>query len=71
VVGANGFVGKALVSTLVEARYDVVALARRTPSIPGAQGRSVDVANEAALREALTGSEIGYYLAWIRSPRDT
>jgi uncharacterized protein YbjT (DUF2867 family) len=70
VVGANGFVGRALTAALVEASYDVVALARRTPDIPGATGQSVDVADEEALRSALAGCEIAFYLVHSLSSDD-
>ena len=61
-VGANGFVGRELTVALVAARYDVIAISRRAPEIDGAGGRSVDVADEAALGTALAGCEIAFYL---------
>jgi uncharacterized protein YbjT (DUF2867 family) len=62
VAGASGFVGRALVSALTGAGHDVVALARRTPQLPGAEGRAVDVADTDSVREALTGCDAAYYL---------
>ena len=70
VVGANGFVGRELTVALVAARYDVIALSRRAPEIAGAEGRSVDVADEAALRTALAGCEIAFYLVHSLSAED-
>ena len=52
-VGATGFVGRKLSVALVAAGYDVLALSRRAPEIVGAEGRSIDVADEMALRGAL------------------
>src|SRR5665213_3462060 len=62
VVGANGFVGRELSVALVAARYDVIALSRHAPEIAGAEARSVDVADEVALRTALAGCEVAFYL---------
>jgi len=62
VAGASGFVGRALVGALVGAGHDVVALARRAPTLPGAEGRAVDVADTATLREALAGCDAAFYL---------
>jgi len=62
VVGATGFVGRNLSVALVEAGHDVIALSRRAPNIAGAEGRSIDVADEMALRGALAGCETAFYL---------
>ena len=62
VVGATGFVGRKLSIVLVEAGYDVIALSRRVPEIAGAEGRSIDVADEIALQGALAGCETAFYL---------
>jgi uncharacterized protein YbjT (DUF2867 family) len=62
VVGASGFVGHKLSVALVEAGYDVIALSRRALEIAGAEKRSIDVADEMALREALAGCETAFYL---------
>jgi uncharacterized protein YbjT (DUF2867 family) len=70
VVGATGFVGRKLSVALVEAGYDVVALSRRAPEIAGAETRSVDVADETALREALAGCETAFYLVHSLSAED-
>ena len=70
VVGANGFVGRALAVALVEARHDVIAISRRAPEIAGADCRSVDVANERALQGALDGCEIAFYLVHSLSSED-
>ncbi|MGO9963891.1 MAG: NAD(P)H-binding protein [Acidimicrobiales bacterium] len=61
-VGATGFVGRKLSVALVEAGYDVIALSRRAPEIAGAEGRSIDVADEMALQGALAGCETAFYL---------
>jgi len=70
VVGANGFVGRELTVALLGANYDVIALSRHAPVIVGAEGRSVDVADEAALRSALAGCEIAFYLVHSLSSED-
>ena len=70
VVGANGFVGRALTAALVEAGHDVLALSRRAPQVAGADGRSVDVADEAALRTALAGCQVAFYLVHSLSSAD-
>ena len=62
VVGASGFVGRALSAALVDAGHSVAALSRRLPEIPGTNGRAVDVGNEAELCDSLAGCEIAYYL---------
>ena len=70
VIGANGFVGRALSAALVKAQYDVVALSRRAPEIDGAEGRSVDVADAVALQSALAGCEVAFYLVHSLSAED-
>jgi uncharacterized protein YbjT (DUF2867 family) len=62
VVGANGFVGQKLSIALAEAQYDVIALSRHAPEIPGVSGRSVDVADRSSLESALAGCEVAFYL---------
>lgn len=69
-MGANGFVGRELTLALVEAQFDVIAISRRAPEIAGAEGRSVDVADEVALQTALTGCEIAFYLVHSLSSED-
>lgn len=62
VVGASGFVGRALSSALVEAGHEVLALARRPQDIAGTRSCPVDVAHEEDVREYLVGCEVAYYL---------
>ncbi|MDQ1384025.1 MAG: hypothetical protein QOG65_1404 [Actinomycetota bacterium] len=70
VIGASGFVGRALSVALAGAGYDVVALARHPPDIPGVRAQSVDVADESSLRAALDGCESAYYLVHSLSAGD-
>ena len=53
VVGATGYIGKAVVHELVQRGYDVVCLARRRAGVGGAQG-------EAETRAALGGAEVRF-----------
>ena len=62
VVGASGFVGRALSVALVEAGHAVSALSRHPPEIPGTEGIAVDVGNEAELCASLVGCDVAYYL---------
>jgi uncharacterized protein YbjT (DUF2867 family) len=39
-----------------------VAIARHPPDLPGARASTVDIADEAALRDALTDCQVAYYL---------
>ncbi len=61
IAGASGFVGRALVDRLAPS-HDVVALARRTPTLPGARGVAVDVGDEDAVAAALEGCDAAHYL---------
>jgi len=70
VVGASGFVGRALSLALAAAHHDVIALARRLPEIPEVEGREVDVADEAALQDSLTGCDVAFYLVHSLSAGD-
>ena len=54
--------GRALSIALTSAEHDVLALARHPPEIPGVRSSAVDVADAAALRSALAGCDIAYYL---------
>ena len=62
VIGASGFVGRALSTALTMAAHDVIAIARSPTEIPGTRSVTVDVADEDGLRDALSGCEIAYYL---------
>ena len=60
-IGATGFVGKAILNELVERNYNVVAIARDTSKISVENGKlqktQVDVFDEEKLSETLTGSD--------------
>lgn len=63
IAGASGFVGRALTDRLLGAGHEVVALARSLPSVPpGAKAVAVDVGDERAAAEAMTGVGAAYYL---------
>ena len=62
VVGASGFVGRALLIGLGDAGHEVVALSRHPRELSGTDARAVDVGDETALRAALDGCAIAYYL---------
>jgi uncharacterized protein YbjT (DUF2867 family) len=70
VVGASGFVGRALSTALAAEGHDVVAISRQGPDIPGTEGRAVDVADESALNGALAGCGVAYYLVHSLSTGD-
>src|SRR4051794_16053470 len=63
VTGATGFVGRRLVSPLVEAGHDVVAMTRRPDDYDG-PGRPVagDVSDPGSLGEPLAGVDVAVYL---------
>lgn len=69
VTGATGFIGRALVSLLVESRYDVRILLRPSPESPTLpKGTPLEVAvsslaDERSLRAAMVGVEIIFHLA--------
>jgi uncharacterized protein YbjT (DUF2867 family) len=63
VLGATGFIGRALVPALAELG-EVVAVSRRGDAVEGNGVRAVaaDVTDAASVREALEGVEVVYYL---------
>jgi uncharacterized protein YbjT (DUF2867 family) len=63
VLGATGFVGRALVPALAE-RGEVVAASRRGDAAaqPGVRAAAVDVADADSVRRALDGVDVVYYL---------
>lgn len=61
VLGASGVIGRALVPHLAE-RHDVVAVSRRPEATTDVRTRAADVTDERAVRRALAGVEIAYYL---------
>jgi uncharacterized protein YbjT (DUF2867 family) len=61
-LGATGFVGRALVPALAE-RHEVTAVARRPGSAPpGGRALAADATDAEAVRRALDGVEVAYYL---------
>jgi uncharacterized protein YbjT (DUF2867 family) len=69
VIGATGFVGRALVPVLAR-RGEVIAVSRRgsAPEMPGVRGLAADVTG--SLRGALDGVEVVYYLVHSLGARD-
>ena len=61
VLGATGVVGRALVSALAGA-HDVVAVSRTPKDVANVQTRAADVTDGPAVRRALEGVEVAYYL---------
>lgn len=60
VIGATGFVGTQVVNELVNRGNEVIAIARNTDKVPArekVQAKAVDVTDEAALAEAIKGSD--------------
>ncbi len=63
VTGATGFVGRHLVPTLVDAGHEVRAMTRRPDSYDGpGDPVGADVADASAVRRALDGVDVAYYL---------
>lgn len=64
VLGATGFIGRALVQELAQDGTDVVAVSRRGDAAerPGVHPVAADVTDAAALRRAFEGVEVVYYL---------
>ena len=63
VAGASGFVGRALIARLAGAGHEVVALSRSTLAVPaGVTAVAVDVGDEVATTQALSGVDTAYYL---------
>ncbi len=63
--GVTGYVGGRLLSALLERGEDVRCLARRPEAVPARPGLEVvagDVLDEAAVRRALAGTDVAYYL---------
>lgn len=71
VFGATGVIGRALVPVLAE-RHDIVAVSRHAGAlrIPGVQTASADVTDPRAVRNALEGAEVAYYLVHSLGSRD-
>lgn len=68
VTGGSGFIGRSLVRQLVEAGYDVHALARSEPSAVtvralGATPVRGDVTEKETMRDSMTGSDVVFHLA--------
>lgn len=64
VLGATGFIGRALVQQLAQDGTDVVAVSRRGDAAerPGVHPVAADVTDGAAVRRAFEGVEVVYYL---------
>jgi uncharacterized protein YbjT (DUF2867 family) len=69
VIGATGFVGRALVPVLAQ-RGEVVAVSRRggAPDLPGVRGLAADVTD--SLHGALEGVDVAYHLVHSLGARD-
>ena len=64
VLGATGFIGRALSPVLAEREDEVVAVSRRgdAPAGPGMRAVAADATDGEAIRRALDGVEVVYYL---------
>lgn len=62
VVGAGGFVGRALCPWLAGRGHEVVAIARAAPRFPDIEGRAADLSDPAAAAQALAGVSHAIYL---------
>jgi uncharacterized protein YbjT (DUF2867 family) len=69
VIGATGFVGRALVPVLAR-RGEVVAISRRgtAPDVPGVRALAADVTD--SLHDALEGVDVAYHLVHSLGSRD-
>jgi uncharacterized protein YbjT (DUF2867 family) len=69
VIGASGFVGRALVPALAQ-RGEVIAVSRRgtAPDMPGVRALAADVTG--SFRGALEGVDVAYYLVHSLGSRD-
>ena len=64
VTGASGFIGRALIPTLQERGFRVVATSRtpRQTGAPGVEWRTCDLLDPATLPAAFDGARVAYYL---------
>jgi len=61
VLGATGFIGRALVPALAE-EHEVIAVSRSGGGQAGARSVAADITDAAAVKRALDGAEVVYYL---------
>jgi uncharacterized protein YbjT (DUF2867 family) len=71
VVGASGFVGRALVPALAQ-RGEVIAVSRRgvAPDLPAVRAVAADVTDARSVRRALAGVDVVYHLVHSLGSRD-
>jgi uncharacterized protein YbjT (DUF2867 family) len=69
VFGATGTIGSALVPALAP-RHDVVSIARRPSGTQGGTSVTADVTDAGAVRRALEGVDVAYYLVHSLGARD-
>lgn len=62
VIGASGFVGRALTASLTAQGNEVTAVSRHQLRVPGVDCRALDIADEGALEGVLRGHDVAFYL---------
>lgn len=65
IIGAGGAIGTPLAEELIKNGHPVRLLSRSGKTMVGAESRSVDVFNQAALTDAVRGSKVAFQLVGL------